>query len=833
MSSNRRENGGGKTSSSNADKLPVTCSSQDSLSTSPLPYSQKKTQKQFQPSTDPNSSRRTRNRPQSSSGSSSRTSTRESTEKRSSGVRNSKPQTTPTRRPKPLNINTSSRDGYGQRAPSLELPDGFEGLGDIKDKDPVANKIVNCFEDFTVAYGDISVASTRLYDSLCELITASSVQELAMEEQKNTIEEQAQTIEDQKTEMEEQKEKMNNQLRDQEEKTVNFWKDHFQKKYEMDNDESEIQKLKDENSSLKLLNTDLQEERSKKEQEALALQAKLDEVKSSLEKQKSQVSTTPSSQIMYSVLEKENETMKGTIQLLQKKIKDCELQVDVQLQKMQTVETKLAEEQALVKNLRVENRNFKVMENASDKERKQIRIIEREIRNSADSLEDSFAKSSGILNLKISEPKDLSEIDVLKDLNVRFSTLAKGYQEQSVMPPVSQSSKSSVSPSVSPSEDVIELRNKLAAKEEAVGYFKGREKELQSTIGSLNKSVTQMGLELEMRGSELAKVKDSYLAFLKKNQSTSKGEESADKEKNTTNIASSVSEVNSDIKALLTDMVKSMQGKEGDVTIFYDTLAKECKRHSAVVNVLQRQNLVLQRDNRKARRVAGKVLYKNPVSESKHKRSKEREDSMAIMRVMSGVIKGDDISSASSKIKEMLVEIGPIPTTSIKAITSDVAIIRTPEPFNNMPSYALGAFGPSKPISLMHVSSWSQLIVHDVPFDKSIKTIYDLVVWLYQMFPSNSVSGMYANTLACYPRMVNPLEFFSGKGTASFILCYSSKEVFASALRYGITLLNQAKPLRTEPVLGYMKNPFNQAGFMIQFEPFSQSYGYPDEKVKE
>lgn len=298
--------------------------------------------------------------------------------------------------------------------------------------------------------------------------------------------------------------------------------------------------------------------------------------------------------------------------------------------------------------------------------------------------------------------------------------------------------------------------------------------------------VKELNAKLQETEKELTKVKSSYLTFLRKSRES--GGEDSDK--------------------------------------------KAGAKPSTADKTLQKENLALKRECRKAKRVAGKVLYKGPIAESKHKRSKEREDNMAIMRLTKGVLGGKDHNKISreSKLKDVLREMGPLPTSSVKIISSDLAIVRTPEPFHNMPSYVLRAFRPIHPMSMMHISSWHQLIVHDVPL-QNFSTIYDMCAGLYRAFPHIASSGVFANTLACYPRILNPLEFFSGKKTASFILCYNSREVFNSAIRWGITLFGEKKPFRTEPVVGYMKNPFNQAGFVIQFEPFSKIYGWPGDEA--
>lgn len=360
-------------------------------------------------------------------------------------------------------------------------------------------------------------------------------------------------------------------------------------------------------------------------------------------------------------------------------------------------------------------------------------------------------------------------------------------------------------------ETILELKNKLAAKEEAVEYFKDGQKDYRKKMTDLRLVLLDAETELQATQEELSKVKSNYLAFLKKTMNKGEAKESALNQ-----------------EAVSQEAVKYLDS----AALPHETpSSKKKKEMNSIERALKRENLTLRRENRKARRVAGKVLHKNPVSESKHKRSKEREDNMAIMRIVKGSLAG--AGSKESKLKEMLMDMGPIPTSSIKVISDDVAIIRTPEPFHNMPSYALRAFRPLKPMSLVHISSWHQLIVHNVPLQK-VPTIYDMCVLLYNRFPHIASSGVYANNLACYPRMVNPLEFFSGKKTASFILCYNSKEVFNAALRWGITIFGEIRPLRTEPVVGYMKNPFNQAGFLIQFEPFSTIYGWPgDKKVAE
>lgn len=736
---------------------------------------------------------------------------------------------------------------------SINIPDGLGvNLADIKTDsgDYTTDQVVNCFQDFATAFSEVGNSSARLFDLIREIIKTSISKTTTIKEHELKIKyyELENVRKDsiiEKNKIAIQLLKVENQsaiekLKDENELILQELKI---------NTVSIIKKQKDENQALKQLNTDLQEEQGRKEQAITELQEeqgrkeqsiselqeKLDQSQSSLETLKNHKppTVTASNNILYSVLEKENETMKSKIIVLQNQLLEIQPQLEEKKALASSLEAKLVDKVKISEDLKTENTSLKAQAKKDMKDRFEREIAVKGIQVSTDILDSILKGEPGNISrlmAKALEARQLNKAFVqpirseTEELNAASGHLADtvsafGYYSGRVPNPEQNEKKGN------PDEDeAIELKNKLAAKEEAVAYFKGREKELQLMVSDLKSGLTKMEEKLQANRNELIKVKENYLAFLKKNVATSK-----EKPSPKTSPSTIVKKENSNAKDLLWETVKGMNKEESEVRVFYNTLMNQQMKHEAVEKSLQRDNLNLRREYSKARRIAGKVLYKNPISESTHKRSKEREDNMAILRLRPGAFKnsGDGSANVEVQVEKMLLEIGPIPTLSVKVITDDVVIVRTPVPFSNMPGYVLGAFGPTKPISLMHVSSWNQLIVHNVPINSKVfNDIHSLVVWLHSAISFNSVSGVYSNTLACYPRMVNPLEFFSKKETASFILCYTSKEVYSSALRYGIMFTSSKKSLRTEPVLGYMRNPFNQAGFLIQFDPLSGCSGF-------
>lgn len=627
--------------------------------------------------------------------------------------------------------------------------------------------ILGPFQDLTAAHNEIGIASNRLLDAISMIMGTSLNQLKTIDTQKDLIKANETKI----TEKDEEAEKAT----------------------------ATIKKLEDELGVLKTLNNELLEEQDNRNQVLESLQSDLDSLKESAIAKSEPSPWSQSTENIYSVLggsaeEDEDEKPDTANEELNTAIADLEKKLQSKADSASFFKKQSTEAQAKVqKAMTLRDSWQKKAESAelklgvADTTIKAIMKLCHDMQVSAKNLAPIASLLSGTIVASLA-PKETLESGLEAEYQSDVEEMRRTCTYLAEIVLLLQSVKDSTADDLHEEE----LKNKLAAKEEAVQYLKGREKELQGTIDSQRSALTISAHELKTCQEELSKVKENYLAHLKKKP---------------TNIQSNIKSPSPDDSSP-------------------KPLVKNDKEATELEKSLQRENLILRRDNRKTRQVAGKLLYKNPISESKHKRSKEREDNMAIVRIVPGSIAPSAIESSATKLSQLLMSLGPVSTSSIKVISSDIAIIRTPEPFHNMPSYSLNAFGVSKDMSFVHISSWYQLIVHDVPFDKSLKTIHDLVVWLFQTLPYTSVSGMYANTLACYPRMVNPLEFFSGKGKASFILCYSSREVFNSALRHGITLLGTTRPMRTEPVLGYMKNPFNQAGFVIQFEPFSEIYGY-------
>lgn len=667
----------------------------------------------------------------------------------------------------------------------IDFASNLDATGEYQVKETI--DFIRTFKDYLQAFRTMGDYSNRLGDSFCDYMSATSKQLDQLVQEKQDI------------------------------------SDRFVAQTKNDSDllnkiNAQLSQVLDENSTLKIVNKELREVHNTLDHHNYELQTKLDELKESMRQQSEPAAVTGSN--TFSVLEntqededtQENSELREKIEDLEETIRESkstisnlEKQLQSKTDSALTFKTQVSESQVAFKKV-VDAQSTLQEELDSLRERlaKAISTEAHTLRYSRLFLE-SGDKLNGILErvtgkpsqyinrvARDSENKDAESVQnelsvtelYVRDLAERLETAEDKLGKQS---------------DENRNDEVLELTNKLAAKEEAVAYLKDRERELQDSLTSLSTTFYATQEELSANQAELGKVKGSFLLFMKK---------SMDKKDTVTNFS-----IDPDFEGGL------------DILHFQRDLVKKEQEYDEMERQLKYEIGVLKRDRSKALKAVDKMIHRNPVENSKHKRSKEREDNMAILQANSGNF---DISSDGKldprKIKKLLQDKGLIATTSVKVISSDAVIIRTPEPLYKTRDHTYLPIWQSSQVQIMHISSWHQLIVHDVPFLPGLKTIGEVTAWLHHMLPYKSLTGMFANTIACKPRILNPLEFFSGKSTASFILCYSSDDLFEAALKSGIALIGEARTLRTEPVLGYMKNPFNQIGFMMQFEPFSQFY---------
>ncbi|KAF5092331.1 hypothetical protein D0Z00_004635 [Geotrichum galactomycetum] len=387
-----------------------------------------------------------------------------------------------------------------------------------------------------------------------------------------------------------------------------------------------------------------------------------------------------------------------------------------------------------------------------------------------------------------------------QDMKVRLDAVID--QVASYTPPPPESESASV--------EIAALKEKLAAKEEAVTYFKSREKELVTQVADVNEQLTEATDGVLRFRNELSKVKANYLTYLKK---------AKEKEKNKLDEAllSSAGQ-RPELSESLSHLIKDSKSPLEAVTI-HSVLQDETYKHIAIEKELKRENLKLHREIKKLKGVAAKLLAKPQADKTLNNRSKQREERFAIVEVERSVTTdGVDPKEFFDHVTKTFVA-AKFPLLSIKRIMDNLFLLRTKDSFNEISEFSLHTLMTNSTLMFHHVSVWHQLIVHNVPMNSEEResTIVETSRRLRDTFYFNSNSGPFANTIVCRPRFLNPLEYYSRKPTASLILSYSSLEIYENALRHGITIHGSKRALRTEPLVGALKNIFHQAGFFAQF----------------
>lgn len=363
----------------------------------------------------------------------------------------------------------------------------------------------------------------------------------------------------------------------------------------------------------------------------------------------------------------------------------------------------------------------------------------------------------------------------------------------------------------SSNEDINELKDKLAAKVEAVIYLKDREKELlrqlqSANTPSLNSLTNTVSDQLVTETNQGTTPSNTSVQFV---------------DVGFLDFASRKT-----VLKLLENELKTGKSTTELKTV-HNLLSQEFKRNRVAEQLHKSTILELRRENKKLRIFRTKTLNKLPLSSSSHKRSKMREDNMAIIeidRIKLGVANKSLYGELVSRVVKYLHE-NDLITISVKYVYGNILIIRLRDSFQNLPKKALSFITTNDAIIFRHISVWHQIIVHNIPIDTNL-SIHENCQNLYHKLRDQSTVGPYSNTIVCLPRLLNPYEFYTSRKnpTASFILCYSSKEIYEKAIKNGIITWYSNKKLRTEPVIEFMKNPFNQIGFNLQFDLFKNLY---------
>lgn len=581
------------------------------------------------------------------------------------------------------------------------------------------------------------------------------------------------------------------------------------KSYDLESEEKEIdlRRVERELEAVKFFNSDLLQGKTKTENELADLTKQVEDMQRIIDEQNAAASNTSNN--VYSVLnsdekietaaeveERMTNEMDNAIAYLKKNFAETEAENKKKYQELST-----RHKGTLNRNSLLERTNEQHLQEIAD-----MGAVMSNMKKMASKYHAALLKLEEcqvkLTTKKVEAPEIRTEdpVTFFEDMKVHLDAVID--QVASYTPPPPESESSSV--------EIAALKEKLAAKEEAVTYFKSREKELVTQVASVNEQLTEATDGVLRFRNELSKVKANYLTYLKK---------AKEKEKNKLDEALLSSagqrpELSETLAHLLNDSKSPLEA----VTI-HSVLQGETYKHIAIEKEQKRENLKLHREIKKLKGVAAKLLAKPQADKSVNSRSKQREERFAIVEVDRSVTTdGMDPKEFFDHVTKTFVA-AKFPLLSVKRIMDNLFLLRTKESFNEISEFSLHTLMTNSTLMFHHVSVWHQLIVHDVPVngDGRASTIVETSRRLRDTFYFNSNSGPFANTIACQPRFLNPLEYYSHKPTASFILSYSSLEIYENALRHGITIHGSKRALRTEPLLGALKNIFHQAGFFAQF----------------
>lgn len=266
------------------------------------------------------------------------------------------------------------------------------------------------------------------------------------------------------------------------------------------------------------------------------------------------------------------------------------------------------------------------------------------------------------------------------------------------------------------------------------------------------------------------------------------------------------------------------------------------------VEGLESQVNVLRANLHEVRRALHKSTTSRPVVDSKHMRSKLRENRTAIVQlVKKGIpkkVEGDSATFYTNHVKSLFEPVGlgkMIKSAKLVCSTNNTVLIRTESlDFPALLKKASANRQILESFVVLHLPHWKQLIVHGVHIgryfysqdmkltaeeqaklratkrvaikgDKSID-IVGMCMQLQLLLGHGNIKNM-RNTIVGLPRFYNPLEFYSARDKVSLVLCYQSDVLYEGALQNGICMFDSTAMLKTEAVTGPMKNVFSQAGF--------------------
>lgn len=585
------------------------------------------------------------------------------------------------------------------------------------------------------------------------------------------------------------------------------------KSYELESEEKEIdlRRAERELEAVKFFNSDLLQGKSKTENELADLTKQVEKMQTIIDEQNATASSVSNN--VYSILnsdekietaveveERMTKEMDNAIEYLKKNFAETEGEHEKKYQEL-TTKHKTAEKhinqlerknEQYVQDLAARNAIIDNMKNmASEYYAALLKLEEYQVKLTTKKVETS--------KIRTQRPEVFFE-----DMKVRFDAVID--QVVSYTPPPPAPAPVSESFTI----EIAALKEKLAAKEEAVSYLKSREKELVTQISDANGQLKEATEGVKQFRNELSKVKTNYLTYLKKVK---------EKEKNKLDEALLASAgQRPEMSETLSNLLKETKSPLEAVTI-HTALTNEISKHTAIEKEQKRENLQLHREIKKLKGVAAKLLVKSPAEKSSNCRSKYREERFAIVEVDRSINAGDANPKESFDHVTKIFNTAKFPLHSVKCIMDNLFLLRTEKSFNDITEVSLNTLLKGSALVFHHISVWHQLIVHNVPISGEARasTIIETSHRLHETLYFSSHSGPFSNTIACYPRFLNPLEYYSRKPTASLILSYSSLEIYENALRHGITIHGTKRPLRTEPLVGAMKSVFHQAGFFAQF----------------
>ncbi|VVT46673.1 uncharacterized protein SAPINGB_P001330 [Magnusiomyces paraingens] len=238
------------------------------------------------------------------------------------------------------------------------------------------------------------------------------------------------------------------------------------------------------------------------------------------------------------------------------------------------------------------------------------------------------------------------------------------------------------------------------------------------------------------------------------------------------------------------------------------------------------------------RRALHKATNARPTACSHHTRSKLRENKTAVIHIKSAscIIGDAEHLALLRKMFDSLLE-DKEEIKSVKVISQAKHVVLLRLNTLTFPELLFKAKDHSKildAIMILHLPHWKQLIVHNVPVGRYFYTdgdskaqseshkvvirgnqSFDMVgmCMQLQLLLQNGNVRKNQNSIVGLPRFYSPFEFYGARDKVSLILCYQNDVLFENALMYGITMFDAPIVLKTEPVMGPLKNVFSQAGF--------------------